>query len=64
MFNRSPALHLADNLRHKPDWPQAGLDDGRWVMARVEGYYSIQVRLRLAWGVFTGKYDALMWIKQ
>ena len=40
---------------------QCRLPDGRWVMARPIGYFSLRSRLKLAWGVFTGKYDALQW---
>ena len=35
--------------------------DGRWIKARPIGYSPISTRIRLAWGVFTGKYDALKW---
>lgn len=40
--------------------PQAEVD-GRWVPARPIGFYSWRRRLRYAWGVFTGRYDALEW---
>ena len=32
-----------------------------WALARPEGYYSLGNRIKLAYGVFTGKYDALKW---
>lgn len=32
-----------------------------WVPARPRGYFSLRRRLRLAWGVFTGQYDAVVW---
>ena len=35
--------------------------DGRWLPARHEGYPSLRNRIRLAWGVLTGRYDALDW---
>ena len=38
----------------------AGIN-GKWVPARPLGYYSFRSRLRLAWAVFSGKYDALKW---
>lgn len=36
---------------------------GRWVPARSENYRadSLWTRLRLAWGVLIGRYDALDW---
>ncbi len=61
----TPNLILADHLRNHPeDWPEAGLPDGRWVAARPLSMGSLLTRLKLAWGVFTGKYDALRWIEQ
>lgn len=37
--------------------------DGRhvWVPARAIGFCSIWSSMRLAWGVFRGRYDALVW---
>ena len=35
--------------------------NGKWVPARAMGFYSLPSRLKLAWNVFTGKYDALKW---
>ena len=40
-----------------PDNPKQKM----WVKARPIGYFSLFSRLRLAWGVFTGKWDALEW---
>jgi hypothetical protein len=42
------------------------LPDGRWVPARAmawqySGVKELKNRLTLAWGVFTGKYDAFDW---
>lgn len=39
---------------------------GTWVVARPENYKydSWRYRLRLAWGVLIGKYDALNWDDQ
>lgn len=34
---------------------------GEWVPARPLGYPSIWRRIQLAWMVFTGKADALIW---
>lgn len=35
--------------------------NGKWVPARSLGFYSVWERFRLAWMVFTGKADALVW---
>lgn len=42
---------------------QAGLPDGRWVPAKSLRLPAIALgkRLRLAWAVFTGRYDAFDW---
>jgi len=38
--------------------------DGIWCPARPAGYASFLNRFKLAWLVFTGKADALIWHKQ
>lgn len=40
--------------------------DGRWVCARplTMGRWCLLWRIKLAWRVFTGRYDALLWIGQ
>ncbi len=60
----SPSIYVADRLR---DWPAATeLKDGRWVYARPLGFqgFCLRRRWQLAWGVFTGRFDALRWIEQ
>ncbi len=37
---------------------------GEWVPARPEGSFCLIRRLKLAWKVFTGKADALVWHRQ
>jgi len=56
---RIPGVIHAERLVR--DWPQAGLPDGRWVMARPLPFYSLTERWRVAWMVFTGRADALIW---
>jgi hypothetical protein len=34
---------------------------GKWILARPVQIYSFTRRLKLAWYVFIGKYDALDW---
>jgi hypothetical protein len=38
-----------------------GMIGGPTVHARPHGFFSLSNRLALAWGVFTGRYDALKW---
>jgi len=42
---------------------QIELEDGRWVAARALGFfgYCWGYRLKVAWKVFTGEWDALHW---
>lgn len=56
-------VYNADALRNL-QWPQAGLKDGRYVLARPIGFGGWPQRLTAAWGVLTGKYDALQWTEQ
>lgn len=43
---------------------QAGFEDG-WAPARPLPYFGGTLRrLRLAWAVFTGRADALFWVRQ
>ena len=45
-------------------WPQAGLPDGRYVLARpISGTFRFE-RLKAAWEVFRGRADALKWTEQ
>jgi len=54
-----PALYRLKELT-EPE-VTAPCKDGKWRAARKLGYPSLLSRLRLAWGVFTGRYDALDW---
>lgn len=60
--NGVPALWSADQLRQ---WEVAANTPGTdtWYSCRPLGYQGICLRrrLKLAWGVFTGKYDAVRW---
>lgn len=61
MRRKSPNLiHYGDIMLGKYSQSQMRASDGR-VDRRPEGYDTIGHRLKLAWGVFTGKYDALKW---
>lgn len=58
------AYELADH-RSVVRSVSAGIKDDegliRWVPARGIGWCSIGSAVRLAWGVFRGRYDALVW---
>lgn len=54
-----PRLHTFTTL-HSANDAQADTAQG-WVPARPLGYPSFRNRVRLAWGVFTGRYDAFKW---
>jgi hypothetical protein len=66
-----PQLISADSLAR--DWPMkkvrtkemshAKTSGWYWVLARPMAIGGLLTRARLAWGVFTGRYDALRWIE-
>jgi hypothetical protein len=61
MLQRVADLYTAEELK---DWSDQSSRDGKtWVMARPLGFQGLCLRRRiaLAWGVFTGRYDALCW---
>jgi hypothetical protein len=63
-MNQAPNLwHLSSLLLHC-EHNQAGIKKGdqiMWVPARAIGFYGWRNRLTLAWMVFRGKADALIW---
>ena len=58
-------IYNADDLVHRAkNWPQAGLPNGRWVLARpISGTFRFE-KLRAAWEVLRGRADALKWTDQ
>ena len=61
-MNKAPALYNLNQLRAAITGKAPATQIGKkWVPARPLGLFSLRNRLRLAWGVFTGKYDALQW---
>jgi hypothetical protein len=57
-MKKAPSLITINNFRK--DAPRA-LINNKWVFSRPLGFYGLRSRLRLACGVFTGKYDAFKW---
>lgn len=63
---KKPMLIPAHNLV-KMGWPETCGRDGVWTPLRPDACPSERgffTRLRLAWRVFTGQYDALRWHDQ
>lgn len=61
-MRKAPSLY---KLRHLIDMQQQTKVqmDGDWVPARPLGLDTLTNRLRLAWLVFTGRADAVIWPK-
>jgi hypothetical protein len=58
---RTPAVYLADDIK---TWStQRMLAPGCWSLARPMSWssFDLRTRFKLAWRVFTGRYDALVW---
>jgi hypothetical protein len=59
-MKKTPTLYNLEDIT-KGLSPVGTEIDGKWLPARPLGYYSFKNRLNLAWLVFTGKADALIW---
>lgn len=57
-MKKAPSVVTVEHVRDRSITAKV---NGKWVPARSVGFYSIWYRLKAAWGVFTGKYDALQW---
>jgi len=59
-----PSLIDCEHLRVEGNFPRTFINK-RWITARPLPFYGrvggIEQRIKLAWGVFIGKYDALKW---
>ena len=62
-MNKAPNLYNLKELIPvvNGDGPMSEDKNGDWVPARPLGLFSLRRRIKLAWGVLTGKYDALKW---
>ncbi len=61
-MKRAPNLWELLNLyQYMDEGTRAQIKDGLWVPARPLGFFSIRGRIKLAWGVFVGRYDAVKW---
>lgn len=59
-----PTIYNVDEFK---TWQcQSQVEDGQWEMARPLGLPGLFLcyRLRVAWCVFKGDYDAVKWVKQ
>jgi hypothetical protein len=59
-MNKAPSLLTVESVVETSQTCHKKIDD-QWVPARPMGLYSLINRFKLAWGVFTGEYDALRW---
>ena len=55
-----PSIRYTDDLQN---WSEQIEINGKWVCARPESWGGLLLfwRIKLAWYVFIGKYDALVW---
>lgn len=60
MSNKAPSLWRVNELKAHTETCAANIN-GKWVPCRAVGLDTIRSRIRLAWMVFTGKADALIW---
>ena len=62
---KMPTKYDADSFK-KSDTHSRVEIDGKWVLARPEGFWGLCFidRVSAAWDVFTGKADCLYWTKQ
>ena len=65
MLNQAPNVWTTQSfLDYSKNGPESLMSDGSWQLARPYGFYSFWIRLRLAWKVFTGNADVLIWPDQ
>lgn len=62
-MKHAPYLWKAWDLYSRAeDGPRAQTAVGFYVPPRRLGLFSLRNRIKLAWGVFMGRYDALAWL--
>lgn len=52
---------IDDIAKHVTERTVSAYINGQWAPARPLGLYSLRNRMRLAWEVFMGRADALVW---
>lgn len=62
-MNKAPSLFsIPRHLTVASGWASYESSDGKtWQPLRPLGFFGLLNRLKLAWGVFVGKYDAVQW---
>lgn len=60
-MSRSPNLLSVNEVILISNTCSSQNKNGDWVPARPIGFFSLRWRLKLAWNVFLGRYDALKW---
>lgn len=64
---KAPTIYTPEQIRSDITMDvSCGLPNGRYVMARPEGWGGVGLcfRLKCAWLVFTGRADVLQWVGQ
>lgn len=59
-MKKAPNLWALKVLQNEVNNNQTEIN-GKWIPARPLGVDCLRHRLRLAWGIFLGKYDAVKW---
>ena len=60
-MKKAPNLFSLGTLQCDVNENLTQIKNGDWVPARPLGLFSLRNRFKLAWAVFTGKYDAVKW---
>lgn len=60
---RNPSIFTAGEMINYPNSTEL---NGKWIPVRPLPFYGLRLfhNLKIAWSVFTGKYDALKWEDQ
>jgi len=63
-MRQMPTLQNIDRLIARAGQTQTQAKNGAYVEARPVPWRNFRRRFKLAWGVFTGRWDALEWTDQ
>lgn len=60
-MKRAPCLLRVEDVKN---WSEEIYHDGKFRPRRPYAFGPLRTRIRIAWGVFTARYDAVAWHKQ
>lgn len=60
-MNQVPDVYTADYISKESRSTLSEYSSGKWTPARPLSIGGLWIRIKLAFGVFTGRYDALDW---